>query len=351
LRIDPAMYRFLTEFARIDIEAISTRALKFRHIDRDGRIIHDEDTVDHRHTSWRVLYRGLLGCVDPANYHLGHRLVGIEQEARAVTARFADGAEASADILVCADGILSTARSVLAPGLEPSYAGYLIWRAMVPEVSLDAETRAAFDDAITFCALPRSHMVGYPIPGNDGSIEPGRRNINLGWYWNVEEGEALDGFLADRDGVTHRLSLPPGAVTEENAGRLRAAARDECPPAFADAFGTADRPFLQKIVDIEPPAQSFGRVCLLGDAAFVSRPHAASGTAKAAEDAWTLAEAVKMAGSGGLVTALAAWSDARVSVGRDLVGRSREIGDRYQVTGDVDAADLALRPGLHRPVR
>ena len=37
---------------------------------------------------------------------------------------------------------------------------------------------------------------------------------------------------------------------------------------------------------------AFGRVCLIGDAAFVARPHAAAGTAKAAADAWALAEAL-----------------------------------------------------------
>ena len=35
---------------------------------------------------------------------------------------------------------------------------------------------------------------------------------------------------------------------------------------------------------------AFGRVCLIGDAAFAVRPHAAAGTAKAADDGWALAE-------------------------------------------------------------
>ena len=31
---------------------------------------------------------------------------------------------------------------------------------------------------------------------------------------------------------------------------------------------------------------AFGRICLIGDAAFAVRPHAAAGTAKAAADGW-----------------------------------------------------------------
>ena len=37
---------------------------------------------------------------------------------------------------------------------------------------------------------------------------------------------------------------------------------------------------------------AFGRVCLIGDAAFAVRPHAAAGTAKAAADGWALADAL-----------------------------------------------------------
>ncbi len=38
---------------------------------------------------------------------------------------------------------------------------------------------------------------------------------------------------------------------------------------------------------------AFGRVCLIGDAAFAVRPHAAAGTAKAAKDGRKLAETVR----------------------------------------------------------
>ena len=44
-------------------------------------------------------------------------------------------------------------------------------------------------------------------------------------------------------------------------------------------------PFVQTIVDVVVPRTVFGRVCLLGDAAFVVRPHTAGATAKAARDA------------------------------------------------------------------
>ncbi len=44
-------------------------------------------------------------------------------------------------------------------------------------------------------------------------------------------------------------------------------------------------------LDIAVRNMAFGRVALIGDAAFAARPHAAAGTAKAAADASSLAAA------------------------------------------------------------
>ena len=51
-------------------------------------------------------------------------------------------------------------------------------------------------------------------------------------------------------------------------------------------------PFVQPIYDLSVPRMVFGRVCLLGDAAFVPRPHTAASTSKAVTNAITLAEAI-----------------------------------------------------------
>jgi 2-polyprenyl-6-methoxyphenol hydroxylase-like FAD-dependent oxidoreductase len=55
----------------------------------------------------------------------------------------------------------------------------------------------------------------------------------------------------------------------------------------------AKQPFFQPIFDLESPHIVFGRVALLGDAAFVARPHVGAGVTKAALDAASLAEATK----------------------------------------------------------
>ena len=72
---------------------------------------------------------------------------------------------------------------------------------------------------------------------------------------------------------------------------------------------------------------AFGRACLLGDAAFVLRPHAAAATAKAAADATTLAAALT-ADSGDPDAALRAWETRQLKHGQDLVDHGVDLGKR-----------------------
>ena len=91
---------------------------------------------------------------------------------------------------------------------------------------------------------------------------------------------------------------------------------------------------------------AFGRVCLVGDAAFVARPHAAAGTAKAAVDGWSLAAA--LAGADDVADGLLRWQPGQVELGRGLVQRSRQLGEA-QIRGEWLAGDHSLLFGLRAP--
>lgn len=71
-----------------------------------------------------------------------------------------------------------------------------------------------------------------------------------------------------------------------------------------------------------------GRVCVIGDAATIARPHTASGVTKAIEDALRLAEALRS--SSELEAALSAFETDRVRVGNELVELGQRLG-REQV--------------------
>jgi 2,6-dihydroxypyridine 3-monooxygenase len=110
---------------------------------------------------------------------------------------------------------------------------------------------------------------------------------------------------------------------------LREDAAAVLPAALAEIVGRTAEPFIQVILDVDVPRIAFGRACLVGDAAFTLRPHVAAGTAKAAEDAWKLGEAVAAAG-GDVPAALGAWEPPQLALGRELAARTRDAGRRLQ---------------------
>jgi 2,6-dihydroxypyridine 3-monooxygenase len=342
----PAGYRYLEERAGVVLDDISVVTGHIRYLSRDGAVVHDQPQT-YRFSSWNTVYRELLRCFGRDRYLLGCEVRSFEQDADGVTVRLAGGATPRAALLVCADGVGSRFRAELLPDARPCYAGYVAWRGMVAEVVLDADDAAALGDAITYFVYANSHILVYPIPGPDGSVEPGRRLINFVWYRNYLSGGDLDGVMTDASGVRHEISLPPGAPRPEHAAELRATAQARLPARLARVVEAVDSPFIQAIFDVEVPRMAFGRVCLIGDAAWVARPHAAAGTAKAAADAWTLADALERHDDVG--EALAAWEPAQLALGRQLVDRTRRIGAHSQVAGDWRPGDPELIFGLYGP--
>ncbi len=155
--------------------------------------------------------------------------------------------------------------------------------------------------------------------------------------------------MTDRWGELRAISLHPGEVRESFVHELRRAAAS-LPEPLGEMVARTEDPFVQVVVDLEVPRMVFGRVCLMGDAAFAARPHAAAGTAKAAENGWKLAEAFARAG-GDPDAALALWEPGQLELGRSLVARSRAIGVRYQIDGAWRPDDPELRFGLYGPGR
>ena len=149
-------------------------------------------------------------------------------------------------------------------------------------------------------------------------------------------------------GVRREVSVPPGAVRPEHVAEARAVASARLPAPIAEVVLAVRELFVQVVLDLEVPRMAFGCSCLMGDAAFVVRPHAAAGTAKAAEDAWMLRDALK-ANSDDPLAALAAWEPDQLTLGRRLLARTRAIGRRSQFDGTWRAGDPELIFGLHGP--
>ena len=333
--LHPASVRYLCRGDGRALDEFSSHARALRYLVRSGAVVH-ESPCSFRFTSYFTLHQELLRFYEPSHYRLGHRVTGFAQDEDRVTVQLADGREEFCDLLVCADGIHSGAREALLPETRGVYAGYVGWRGTVAEHELEPATRATLAGAITYAVLPNSHILVYPIPNFDGSLDPGHRLINFVWYLNRSEADLPD-LLTDRAGVRHRISLPAGAVQDRHVEALRATAEDMLPPQLAELVRKSRKPFVQAVFDIAVPRMAFGRICLIGDAAFALRPHIAAGTAKAAFDAWTLGEALEAGRS--VPDALRRWEPGLLRIGWAAVERAREAGERAQFEGTWRVGD------------
>ncbi|TCQ08931.1 2-polyprenyl-6-methoxyphenol hydroxylase-like FAD-dependent oxidoreductase [Rhizobium sp. PP-F2F-G36] len=299
-----------------------------RVFDRKGDII-GQKSHPQILTSWGRLYAILKEGLPEGCYHHGYNLQSVEVEADGVIARFDDGSEARGDLLVAADGIFSAVRAQFMPDVMPNYVGYVAWRGLVDEADLSADTRSALCDHFAFSLPTGEQMLGYPVAGADESLEPGHRRFNFVWYRPAAQESGLKALLTDVDGVTHALSIPPNKIRPSVIDDMRSAARELLSPQFAEVVAKTSQPFLQSIQDLETPRMAIGgRIALLGDAAFVARPHVGMGVTKAAADAFALAEAVEAQPD--VASALAEFERQRLTYGQAVIRRARHLGAYMQ---------------------
>ena len=243
-------------------------------------------------TSWGRLYAMLLAAFPEERIRYGAALAGFVEDHDGVTARFVDGSEARADMLIGADGVRSTVRRQMFPDVDLIDAGYIAWRGMVEESALTPSTHAAIFHRFGWGLLDREHILGYPVPGALDDVTPGRRRFSFVWYRPVDAGTTLAEMQTDATGRVHSEGIPPHLIRPEVIAALRRDAEAKLPPVFAEIVRTCSQPLFQPIGDLESPMMRRGRVALLGDAAFVARPHVAMGAIKAGHDAIELAAAL-----------------------------------------------------------
>ena len=298
-----------------------------------GRLHHPQTM-----TSWDRLFTALRQAWGHPDYRLEAELYDIRQDANAVVATFANGAIIEADLLVAADGFRSTVRSLFAQDLQPRYAGYVGWRGLIDEAALKEATHRDLFDVFSFC-LPRGEqLIGYPVPGPGNDLRPGHRRTNFVWYRPADAAHLAD-LLTDAAGTPHLISIAPRLIRPEHVDAMRADAKKLLAPQFVEIIQATAMPFLQPIYDLESERIGWGRIALLGDAAFVVRPHLGAGVTKACEDALTLAIALDQTAD--IADAVSCYASRRIPAGQALVRRARHLGAALQAHHSNDEERLA----------
>jgi 2-polyprenyl-6-methoxyphenol hydroxylase-like FAD-dependent oxidoreductase len=311
---------------------------------QDGRVILHRD-LPQTLTAWGTIYH-LLREAYSGPYVTGANVMAVDDEPDAATVRLEGGATRSAELVIAADGLRSALREHFLPDVQLQYAGYIAWRGLVDEQALSEETRAMLFDKFAFCLPPHEQILGYPVAGPCNSTRPGERRFNFVWYRATSEDKALPDLLTDATGKRWQDGIPPGLIRQDVLADMETAADALLAPQFAEAVRKTPQRLFQPIFDLEVPRMAFGRVALLGDAAFVARPHCGMGVTKAASDALALTRALQ--DHTDVATGLQAYSDERVPIGAAIVQHARHLGAYMQAQlrdeGERKMAELYRTP-------
>ena len=236
--------------------------------------------------------------------------------------------------------------TLLLPGVEPAYSGYVGWRGTVDAEHLSAPARAA---------APRHHHLCRPAlqPGPDlpdprrvtGRAGP-RSLLNWLWYRNVEQGA---GARRAHDRPVRPGPPPlarPGHGAGRGGGRAAGVGQGDAPAAAGRGHRDHRRPLRpgdrrrRGAADGLRPGVRDRRRRLRGPAPRRRRHGQGSrGRVGAGGGARRRPATTCRPGCG-------AWEPAQLALGRFVVGRSRDMGERSQVSCTWDPEDRTLRFGL-----
>jgi 2-polyprenyl-6-methoxyphenol hydroxylase-like FAD-dependent oxidoreductase len=289
-------------------------------LELDGRIAASFETPQTQ-ISWDHLYTGLRDHLGSDRYHVACRIRRAGNEADGSWLEFDDGTREAADLVIGADGIGSAVRAaVIATEDNAHYTGYVAWRGLIPEAALPPSAAETLLDRFAFYTGPRTQALGYVVPGAHGELGGGARRYNWVWYRRADD---LVATLTDTAGRSHPYSLAPGQLSDTARIRLCDDAQTLLPPQFRDVLLAEPAPFVQAIFDYETPRMTRGRLALIGDSAFVARPHTAMGVGKAAADALALNHALTTLP---IAQALDHYQHGRLAIGHAIVQHGRRLG-------------------------
>ncbi|MFC0439702.1 NAD(P)/FAD-dependent oxidoreductase [Kutzneria buriramensis] len=257
-----------------DLRTIGRPNRRMVMLDGRGKRFGAMDELDEDNPSQLVLrpdlYRLLVERADAAGIkiHRGKRLVAAEETANGVTVRFADGSTAEGDVLIGADGVHSTVRTLIDPDAPgPRYTGLLGFAGYLPgnDFGLDRDE--------FYFAQGKGGFLGYALTAEG----------DTGWFTNVPSAEPITGAQARAIGA------------EEWLRRMRELYGDDYPAHDMLARSTADEMVVVGGMHIMPSAPRWhsDRMVLVGDAAHVPSNSTGQGASMSIESAIELARCLR----------------------------------------------------------
>ena len=157
------------------------------------------------------LHTMLRAAAGDVPLRLGAHCIGADTVNGQAVARFSDGTEAEADVVVAADGIRSTIRAQHFGTDAPRFTGMMAWRCMVPMDCVP--TRVGPGGSVTLARGeyvgwigPNGHVITYPIGGNGDTLNIFGGHYTEEWVeesWSVRS--SRDELIAAKAGWNEAL--------------------------------------------------------------------------------------------------------------------------------------------------
>jgi 2-polyprenyl-6-methoxyphenol hydroxylase-like FAD-dependent oxidoreductase len=238
------------------------------------------------------------------------------------------------DVVVGADGVYSVTRRFAAPDHPAAqYAGYMLWRGLVPE----AEVPGGLDGRgrnLEVHGAPGAQLVVYGVPGTDGRTDPGHRRVSFAWYDGSRTGLLRDTGCLDGDSVV--ASLPNDQLPADLIAELGRLARRYWPSPWDRCieWGVANGQVAGfPVAEYLPSRLVRDRVLLAGDAAHVASPMTGAGFENALLDVAALADDLGGASGADVPAALEHYEQQRLARVRALVSSGMSWGRSYLSAG------------------
>lgn len=291
------------------------------------RVLTRDENFNFRAAHWADIHSLLYKALPQSIFLWGHLslsfIVSQDKTSVKVTARVLETQETieiQGDLLIAADGCLSSIRKTFLPHCRLRYSGYCAWRGVL-DFSGDenSETvtgiRQAYTDlgkCLYFDLGPGTHSVLYEL-----------LNKKFNWIWYVNQPEPqLKG-----NSVTMKVSQDMIRKMHEEADAVWC-------PELARLMKETNDPFVNVIYDCDPLEQIvWDNVVLVGDAAHPTTPHGLRSTNMSVLDAAVLGKCLEKWGQESLRLGLEEYQRIRLPVVSEQVLYSRRLGRIKQGLG------------------
>jgi 2-polyprenyl-6-methoxyphenol hydroxylase-like FAD-dependent oxidoreductase len=262
------------------------------------------------------------------------RIRSVHQDDEAAWVITDKGEKFIGDILIGADGYRSAVRRHVAPHHpDATFAGYLIWVALVDEQNIPEQYRLGSNPGVAMPNGIGDFLLGSVVAGADGSTAIGKRRLGFAWYDNSQNDLLRQLGCVKGNVVQHSLTGAdiPSDTLDILAQKAKIRWSQPWLAAIQHSIRTRDL-VATPINEYVPEALVKGRIALVGDAAHVPTPLTASGFNASLDDAATMADCVaKKIKEGDAVEALKEYQARRLTVARQIVqsgqGFSRSFGN------------------------